>query len=72
MPKSNVEFWVKKFEANISRDAAVRKELADQGIKCIVVWECTVKRMRRDVRFTEEVMSIIESFLTSKEFYLEQ
>lgn len=33
MPKSRVEFWQKKFEANVKRDYVVRTELQDKGMK---------------------------------------
>ena len=45
MPKSRVEFWQKKFEANVKRDYVVRMELQDKGVKCLIVWECTVKHL---------------------------
>lgn len=48
MPKSRDEFWQKKFAANIKRDYVVRMKLQDEGIKCLIVWECTVKRMKRN------------------------
>jgi len=39
-PKSNVEFWTKKFESNLTRDERVRKELEALGWKFAVIWEC--------------------------------
>lgn len=39
-PKSNVGFWMKKFEANVSRDAAVRRQLRRLGWKVYTVWAC--------------------------------
>lgn len=71
MPKSRVEFWLKKFEANVKRDELVRKELASKKIKVLVVWECTIKRMKKDKKTEEEVISLIEKFLLSSEFELE-
>lgn len=43
-PKSRVEFWQKKFDDNVRRDSAVKAELLEHGIKCLIVWECTIKR----------------------------
>lgn len=63
MPKSRVEFWQKKFEANIKRDNVVRKELQDKGIKCLIVWECTVKRMKRNQADCEKYLKMAERFL---------
>lgn len=71
MPKSRVEFWLKKFEANVKRDELVRKELASKKIKVLIVWECTIKRMKKDKKTEEEVISLIERFLLSSEFELE-
>ena len=71
MPKSRVEFWLKKFEANVKRDELVRKELASKKIKVLIVWECTIKRMKKDKKAEEEVISLIEKFLLSSEFELE-
>ena len=71
MPKSRVEFWLKKFEANVKRDELVRKELASKKIKVLIVWECTIKRMKKDKKTEEEVISLIEKFLLSSEFELE-
>ena len=71
MPKSRVEFWLKKFEANVKRDELVRKELESKKIKVLIVWECTIKRMKKDKKTEEEVISLIEKFLLSSEFELE-
>ena len=71
MPKSRVEFWLKKFEANVKRDELVRKELASKKIKVLIVWECTIKRMKKDKKTEEEVISLIEKLLLSSEFELE-
>ncbi|MBR4750984.1 MAG: DNA mismatch endonuclease Vsr [Thermoguttaceae bacterium] len=64
-PKSRIEFWQKKFDDNIRRDAIVDDELQEQGIKQLIVWECTIKQMRKDFRFEAQVLSQIESFLNS-------
>ena len=71
MPKSRIEFWQKKFDANIKRDDCIPKELATKKIKELIVWECTIKRMKKDKKTEEEVISLIEKFLLSSEFKLE-
>lgn len=43
MPKSREEFWTKKFEANVRRDEAVKKQLSDLGWKSLTIWECETK-----------------------------
>lgn len=60
MPKSRVDFWQKKFDNNVCRDILVRETLENNGIRCIVVWECTVKKMQRDRSVeAEELESIV-------------
>lgn len=71
MPKSRVEFWQKKFESNIKRDGVVRAELQERGIKCLLVWECTVKRMARKREESEECLRKVEYFLGTEELFLE-
>lgn len=39
-PKSNTEFWQKKFKDNVERDKRVQESLVDSGWKVVVVWEC--------------------------------
>jgi DNA mismatch endonuclease (patch repair protein) len=41
-PKSRVDFWNKKFEANVSRDKRTGEELEKLGWRVIVVWECEI------------------------------
>lgn len=72
MPKSRVEFWQKKFEANQKRDLIVQTELKEKGIKCLVVWECTIKKMKKDADFREwSISDAIASFLNSEEYFIE-
>jgi DNA mismatch endonuclease (patch repair protein) len=47
-PKSNVEFWEKKFARNRARDARNHAELVGEGWTVLVVWECALKKPRRD------------------------
>lgn len=71
MPKSRVEFWQKKFETNIKRDNVVRMELQNSGIKCLIVWECTVKRMTKESETCERYLKLVERFLKTNELFLE-
>lgn len=43
MPKSNPEFWQRKFELNKERDARKVRELEQVGWTVVVVWECQAK-----------------------------
>lgn len=44
MPKSRVEYWGPKIEANKKRDARKRKQLQRLGWRTVLVWECEIKR----------------------------
>ncbi len=71
MPKSKVEFWQKKFDTNVKRDELVRKELTRKKVKVVIIWECTIKRMKKDKKMEEEIISSIEKMLFSSEHELE-
>lgn len=71
MPKSRVDFWTKKFEANVKRDKVVYKQLAESNIRVLVVWECTIRRMKKDSEFAETVVQDIEAFLVGTDFWKE-
>lgn len=51
VPKTNVEFWVAKFDANVGRDRSTRASLSRAGWSSLVIWECvsenpaTVRRL---------------------------
>jgi DNA mismatch endonuclease (patch repair protein) len=42
-PKSNTEFWNRKFSANVERDSRSVGELRALGWRVFVVWECQTK-----------------------------
>lgn len=42
-PKSNVDFWRKKFDSNVIRDRNNIQSLLISGWKVIVIWECAIK-----------------------------
>jgi len=43
-PKTNSDFWKKKFELNVARDQVKLDALHQQGWKTLVLWECDIKR----------------------------
>lgn len=71
IPKSRIEFWDKKFQNNIRRDRIVLEELASAGIKCLVIWECTIKKMKKSDDVSAEIMHQIEDFFLSDDVYAE-
>lgn len=70
-PKSNIAFWQKKFAENVSRDKKVTAELKQKNIKCLIIWECTVRLMCHDQNKNTEVISKIEQFLKNDQMYEE-
>jgi DNA mismatch endonuclease (patch repair protein) len=39
-PKSRLNFWMPKFEANVARDAKNEETLRSMGWDILVIWEC--------------------------------
>lgn len=46
-PTTNIEFWNKKLDRNMSRDARVQQELDDLGWRVLVVWQCEIKDLNK-------------------------
>ena len=42
-PKTNTDYWSRKFRRNIERDMESRKKLEEEGWKVLVIWECETK-----------------------------
>lgn len=47
VPSSNKEFWQKKFEANVTRDELMEKQLTRLGWHLIRIWECETQDAER-------------------------
>lgn len=43
MPKTNQEYWIKKFETNVSNDEENYKKLRNEGWNVEILWECELK-----------------------------
>ncbi len=52
-PKSNVEYWVVKFERNQERDQRNIRALEEAGWRVHVLWECQLKKKAIDQTFAE-------------------
>ena len=48
IPKTNTDFWIRKITRNIERDRQEQLQLARMGWHCITVWECELKREKRN------------------------
>lgn len=71
VPTSNSEFWNRKFSKNVTRDKEVKKELLEKNIRCLVIWECTIKEMHKSDKKRKSVIIEIERFLNAAEDYEE-
>ena len=61
MPKSNVEYWKEKLYRNRERDARNQAELKAMGWTVLTVWECELKKDKR-----EETLEILYDKITSQ------
>ena len=52
-PKSNTEYWIPKIQRNAERDAANYEQMRALGWNVIVVWECELRKDRREKRLEE-------------------
>ncbi len=42
-PATNAEFWARKLDRNLERDARAQAALAEQGWRSLVVWQCELR-----------------------------
>lgn len=70
-PKSRTVFWENKFEQNKLRDQTVKELLRERHIRCLVIWECTIKKARKKTGNPEQLLSDISDFLISDQEYTE-
>jgi DNA mismatch endonuclease (patch repair protein) len=59
LPKSNLDYWAPKIEANVARDAQQMQRLADAGWRAMVVWQCDLKEPERALA---DVVAFLEDF----------
>ena len=55
LPKTNLDFWRRKFERNTERDRRKVRTLEELGWKVLVAWECEVREDSR--RCAEAVLA---------------
>lgn len=58
MPKTNVEYWVKKLAGNVRRDESVAAALIDKGWSILTVWECETRNPKC---LLEKLIEFLES-----------
>ena len=70
-PGSRKDFWQAKFNKNIYRDDVVHKELISKGIRCLIIWECAIRKARKREDNQEELVRTIEEIIHSDVQYAE-
>jgi DNA mismatch endonuclease (patch repair protein) len=45
IPKIRTEWWKEKLNSNIARDRNTLEKLAEDGLRLLIVWECSFKHM---------------------------
>ena len=70
-PKSRVDFWETKFRKNMERDQIVMNLLREQGVRVLIVWDCTVRKMMKSEETKERMIDRIIQFFKSYESFLE-
>lgn len=63
-PKTNVEFWTNKLDGNRQHDEIVYKALSAQDIHILIIWECTIRKMRKDFDLEQRVINESKKFIT--------
>ena len=62
IPKSNLDYWEKKFKRNVENDILHTEQLKKQGWKVIVLWECEINK-----NFEETMERLISVLKQSEE-----
>ncbi|WP_231685738.1 very short patch repair endonuclease [Ralstonia pseudosolanacearum] len=63
-PKTNADFWGRKFQENLARDARHVEKLRVLGWRVAIVWECALRHS------AERAAQTIEEWLRSNEAHL--
>jgi len=60
LPKSRLDFWKTKLEANRQRDLYHQQQLLELGWRVLVVWECQLGDMANASRIIQEFLNPLE------------
>ena len=71
MPKTRTDFWAQKFARNVDRDKKVTEQLLKEGVKVVVIWECTVNQMMKSETVKADILDRVEQFLKEDQSLLE-
>lgn len=61
MPATNIEFWQKKFSANVERDRREQTALKEMGWRVLIIWECELKKSCREHNLEKLYNDIIQN-----------
>lgn len=70
-PQSRVDFWNYKFDSNVHRDQEVVRQLNDERIRCLVIWECAIRKALMKNGNPAELFRRIEEAILSGDPYTE-
>ena len=65
LPKSNLEYWGTKIQANKKRDQETWRQLEAKGWSVIIVWECELKK----ALFEETIERVLAEIIRNGESY---
>ena len=60
VPATNTEFWQKKFSRNVERDKEEQRKLTEMGWRVLIVWECELKKDKREATLSKLYSAITE------------
>lgn len=60
LPKSRLDFWEAKLEANRQRDLSYQQQLLELGWRVLVVWECQLGDTANASRIIQEFLNPLE------------
>lgn len=64
-PKTNTGYWNPKLNRNIERDQKVVRDLNECGIRVLIIWECTVKEMKKNAQKHDEIYEKAREFIVN-------
>ncbi|TXF11165.1 very short patch repair endonuclease [Pelomicrobium methylotrophicum] len=60
-PQSRTDYWTRKLEGNIARDARHRTELESAGWRVLVIWECETRNREALETLAARIRQSVES-----------
>lgn len=55
-PKSNTDFWNKKFSSNMKRDKDIQNKLGKSGWKVLTIWECEIREIEKTTELLDSLL----------------